>query len=241
MSNDCLHDLDRLISVFNNIIYIKPEENVVRPDYKILEDLKTLFNRIMPELKCNNVLFNLNTDKMFFGIKIDPVITANQARAILLADDPVILDQYKIEIDSKIFDCGLNARELTALVLFEISSMLNSYETIDTVRALIDLHILENDDVINLRDSIHYSQLIIYALKDTLYKVSSFIFKEDVEDLTSNRLIQAFSLEDSIITAQQKILSSSYGATESLKEPKTIILRWMFMIYKDIKHNHEII
>ena len=236
-----IHELDRLTSVFNNIMYIKPEEYLVHPGYKMLEDLRVILNQMMPEINCTDIMFNTNTDKIFFGIKVNPVITPAQSMAILLADDKVKLTDYQVEIDSKIFDCGLDARELASLVLFEISSMMDSYEAIDNVRALIDLHLLADDDVINLRDSVNYSQLIIYALKDTLYKVSSIMFKEDPEEIVSNKLIQVHSLEDSIITAQQKIISSSYGVGESVREPKTIILRWMFMIYKDIKHNHNII
>lgn len=233
--------VEKIESVFLNILYLKPEERIISPNISLLEDLKILLNDLFKENNCIDILYTLNTDKQFFGIKINPMMSATDALTILATDEKIKLDKYQVEIDSKLFDCGLTAEELTSILLFEISSMMDSYEVIDEVRSLIDLHVLANDDVISLRDSANYSQLIIYALKDTLYKVSSILFKDDIEDIAANKLIQAASLEDSTITAQQKIISSSFGLGDSVREPKTIILRWVFMIYKDIKHNSDII
>lgn len=233
--------VEKIDSVFLNILYLKPEERMVTPSISLLNDLKDLLNEIFKENSCSDILYTVNTDKQYFGIKINPIMSAPEALTIIATDDKLKLGRYQIEFDSKLFDFGLTAEELTATLLFEISSMMDSYEVIDQVRALIDLHVLANDDIISLRDSANYSQLIIYALKDTLYKVSSIMFKEDPEEIISNKLIQALSLEDLIISAQQKIISSSFGIGDSVREPKTIILRWMFMVYKDIKHNSEII
>ena len=46
--------------------------------------------------------------------------------------------------------------------------MMDSFDVIEQVRVLIDLYVLSDDDVISIRDSVNYSQLIIYALKETL-------------------------------------------------------------------------
>lgn len=229
--------VDKLESVFLNILYMKPEDRVASPNISHLSEIKSVLNEIFKDNLCQDVIFTNNTDKQFFGVRINPLMSAQDALTILTSDEKFKLGKFQIEIDSKLLDIELSATEIAAIVLFEISSMIDSYEVIDQVRALIDLHVLSEDDVISIRDSVNYSQLIIYALKDTLYKVSSIMFKEDLEEITSNRLIQALELEESLISGQQKIMSSSYGSGECVRSPKVVILRWVFMIYKDIKHN----
>lgn len=233
--------IDKLESVFLNIIYIKPEERLVAPNISHISDIKNLLNEIFKESSCTDVMYTVNNDKQFFGIKVNPLMSANDALKILTSDEKVKFDKYQIELDSKLFDLELTGAEITATILHEVSSMINSYEVVDQLRALIDLYLLSEDDVIYIRDSANYSQLIIYALKDTLYKISSIMFKEEPEEITANRMVQTANLEDSLLSAQQKILSSSYGMGESVRTPKTIILRWMFMIYKDMKHNSNIV
>lgn len=231
----------KIESVFLNILYLKPEERLVAPNASLLADLKGLLNQLFEENQCIDIIYTLNTDKLFFGVKVDPVLSATDTMTILVSDDKVKLGKYYLELDSKLFDMGLTAEELTATVLYEISSMMDSYEIIDQVRALVELHVLSNDSVVSLRDSANYTQLITYALKDTLYKVSSVIFKEEADDIAANKYIQALEMEEEVLSAQQKILSSSFGISDSVKEPKTIILKWMFNIYKDVKHNYQII
>jgi predicted RNA-binding protein len=67
------------------------------------------------------------------------------------------------------------------------------------------------------------------------------MFKEDPEEIIANKMIQEADLSDSALSAQEKIISSSYGIGDSVREPKTIILQWMFMVYQDMKHNSVIV
>lgn len=233
-------NVEKLESVFLSILYLKPEERLVAPNISHLSQIKEILNNIFSDITCTEASYSLNTDKIFFGIKINPVMTSTDAMIILTTDDPVNIGKYQIEFDSKLFDIGLTAEELTSFVLFEISSMMSS-ECINNTRALIDLHILSNDDVIQIRDSVNYSQLIIYALKDTMYKVSSLLFKENNESIMANKLLQTLDITDSLISAREKVINGAFGAGDSVREPKTIILQWMFMVYKDMKHNYTMV
>ena len=233
--------VERLESSILNIMNLKPEDRIITPNYKHLLDIKEHLNYIFPYNGCVDVLFTLNTDKPFFGIHINPLISSTNALTIMLTDEKVKLDQYQLEIDSKLFGMDLDSEEILAYILHEISSMMDSFDVIEQVRGLIDLYVLSDDDVISIRDSVNYSQLIIYALKDTLFKVSSSLFKEEPEELTTNNLIQTLELENSLISAHEKITSSCYGLGESVRSPKTFILQWMFMIYRDIRNNSNII
>ena len=179
-------NVKKIESVFLNILYLKPEERVIAPDMNVLGDLKNAINSIFEDNKCINVIYTLNTDKPFFGIKINPNMSPADATIILSSDERVKLNKYQIEFDSKLFEVGLSDTELAALTIYEISSMMDNFELFDNIRALIDTNIVTNDDVVNIRDSVNYAQLIIFALKDTMYKLSSFIFKDDKDELTAN-------------------------------------------------------
>lgn len=233
-------NVDKLKSAILNLIYSKPEERLIIFGVIDLDAIKECLNNIFEDNSCTDVLFTNNTDKPFFGIHINPLMSSTDAITIIATDEKVKLCKYQIEFDSKLFSLDLSVEEIIAYMLFEISSMMDSYKSIDDVRALFDLYILSNDDILNLRDSVNYSQLIIYALKDTLYKVSSMLFKESDEELSNNLIISA-DLINSLISARNKIISSSFGFSDTLRSPKTIILQWMFIMYKDMTHNSGIV
>ena len=235
-------NVKKIESVFLNILYLKPEERVIAPDMNVLGDLKNAINSIFEDNKCINVIYTLNTDKPFFGIKINPNMSPADATIILSSDERVKLNKYQIEFDSKLFEVGLSDTELAALTIYEISSMMDNFELFDNIRALIDTNIVTNDDVVNIRDSVNYAQLIIFALKDTMYKLSSFIFKDDKDELISNSMIQTCGLVDDIISARNKVVNSLSGTGgESFRSPKPIILEWMFVMYKNMRINSCII
>lgn len=233
--------VEKLESVFVNILYLKPEDRVISPSMSILEDLKTAINGIFDDNKCIDVLYTLNTDKQFFGIRINPAMSSSDAAIILSTDEKVKLVKYQIEFDSKLFDIGLDESELAAVTIYEIASMMDNSEIFDNMRSMIDYNLVSNDDVISIRDSINHAQLIIFSIKDTMYKLSSLIFKENPEELLLNPATDATGTGEALITAREKIMSSISGLGESLRSPKPIILQWMFLMYKDMEINSGII
>ena len=233
--------VEKLESVFVNILYLKPEDRVVAPNMTNLADLRTIINSIFDENKCLDVLYTLNTDKQFFGIRINPAMSASDATVILSTDEKVRLVNYQIEFDSKLFDIGLSGDELVAITIYEIASMMDNTEIFDNLRALIDCNVVTNDDVISIRDSVNYAQLIIFAIKDTMYKLSSMIFKDEPEDLLTNPATAATETGESLLSAREKIISSISGLGDTFRTPKPVILEWMFLMYRDMKINSGII
>ena len=71
---DRLNDkVERLESVFLNIIRLKPEERLIAPNISHLTDIKTALNDLFDqECTCKDVIYTLNTDKPFFGIETEP-------------------------------------------------------------------------------------------------------------------------------------------------------------------------
>ena len=84
---------ERLDSIFLNILSSGNQERLIRPDLLILEDLKSVLNRYLPDMSCKKVIFTLNTDKQFFGIKVQPILTSSDALDILLTEEKVKLKE----------------------------------------------------------------------------------------------------------------------------------------------------
>ena len=101
VTNELTEKIEKLESVFLNILYLKPEERIIAPDMSVLGDLKNAINSIFDENKCIDVLYTLNTDKQFFGIRINPAMSASDATVILSTDEKVRLVNYQIEVESK--------------------------------------------------------------------------------------------------------------------------------------------
>jgi hypothetical protein len=234
--------VDRLRSVLLNIIYSKSEERIISPSISILNDLKDVLNEIFNENYCFEVLYTQNNDNQYFGIRVNPNMSTSDAITILMSEDDVDLrlKRYQIELDSKLFDIGLSADEIAALIVYEVSSMMDSSEIFDNIRHEIDFNLVSNDSFIRIRDSINYTRLIIFALKDTLYKLSSIMFKDE-ESILSNPIIQAANLGDDIISAKNTIETSVYGLGETVRSKKTVILQWMFTMCTNMSTNSTII
>ena len=226
--------VEKLRSVFLNIMNIKAEDSIIKPNVNQLTDLQNALNAIFDENDCTEVLYTENTDKLYFGIRINPWITPVDAVKILATDEDMKFNKYQIEFDSKIFDI-LDADQLVAVTLYELSYAMDNPSIFEAIRALVDLTLVGSDDVISIRDSVNYSQLIIFALKDTIYKLSSIIFRTEEEDITSNPLIQALSLEETILAAKNTL--DSVIVADSMRSPRIVILQWMLSLYQNIPIN----
>jgi len=232
--------VEKLESVFANILYLKPEASIVSPTVPNLEDLTQAIDSIFTDNKCIGVRYTLNTDKPFFGIRISPVISAADTSIILVTDEQIKLVKYELEFDSKLFEIGLDKSELAALTLFEISSMMDSPQIFEDLRSYIDFSIINGEDLASIRANVNAAQLIIFGIKDTMTKLSSILFKTD-DEVLSNPVIVAADLGEAIISAKGTIDSSITGASESMRTAKPVILQWMFIMYRDIKINAGVI
>lgn len=231
-------NIEKLGSVFLNIKYMKSEDRIIAPNMKILDDLKDALNKIFDENLCLDVLYTLNTDKPFFGIRVSPYMGGNDCAIILTTDSNIRLEKYSIEFDSKLFDIGLSESELVAYTVHEISAMMDNTEIFFNLRALIDAKLVSQDDIISIRDSVRHSQLIKFAIKNTLFKLSSMLFKE-AEDIAANAAIQAADLVDDVLAAKAKISATTDGES-IVKDSTPSILNWAFIMYRNIKTNSRI-
>lgn len=233
--------VDKLKSTIINLSSAINTENEMVINNSLVNDIKDALNYIgsCKNISCKEVLFTTNTDKIFFGINIYPIIASNKVVDILATENDVCLQNYKVEFDSKLFNIGLSADEIVAYLLYDLSSIMDKNK-IDLLRNVFDEYLARMDTVINLRSLGSVSTLFIYAIKDSLYKLSSAIFVSDPNDFYSNELVSEADLVEELISAQKKINSSIFGVGESMNEPNLVILQWALTISSDLEQNFEI-
>ena len=83
------NNVERLNSALLNMIYSKSDEQIISPTINQLSDIKESLNNIFEDTRCTDILFTLNTDKPYFGIKVDPAISANDALEIMVGVDKI--------------------------------------------------------------------------------------------------------------------------------------------------------
>lgn len=227
----------------DNIISIQEKEQAIKnitialSDYSEsigisnvrLDEICRSLNIIFPEFKCEKVIYTINIDKLPFGIFIDPGISNQELIEILFENDRGFkLSRYQLEIDSKLFMEGLTPEDITRMILHDVELM-SSEDIITKLRGLIDIYVTNTIDDINIRESINANNIIIYAIKDTLNKLSSCLYNN----------YDFNYIEDEMVARISKIDYKSISMYDNF--PKVIILQWAFMIYKDLKTNYALI
>lgn len=218
-------------SVVTRIIAADPH-----PSSTMLNDLKKELNKFFTEAECLEIIYTKNTDKVFFGMCIMPLLTKEEVVNVVLSDEKINVTKYYLEIDSKLLQIGLTVDEFIAVLLHEIGHMVLGDTPIKIVRANIDKYFADKDEVIQYKDSINYVQLLSFAVTDTMQKMTSLMFKDE-EELVADAFCTACGYGEALISAQQKILNNLYGLSKGVKGPKLLILDWCFRLYTNVKYN----
>lgn len=63
-----------------------------------LNTIKIELNKLFNDSDCREVLYTDNPDKMFFGIKVLPLIDADDIFDLLIEDEPYRVDKYILNL-----------------------------------------------------------------------------------------------------------------------------------------------
>ena len=225
------YDITKIENIFKRMIV-----SDTFPTSSMLTELQKELNVFFDKAKCNGVIFTRNTDNLFFGALCMPVFNNETALDIVLNNNPIRVQSYYIEIDSKLFNIGLEADEMTAIILHEIGHMVLDDMPAKQTRAAIDKYFTQHDSTINIKSSAQYTQLLSYAIKDTMVKATSLRFADD-DEVKADAFVTACGYGDQLISAQNKMISNIAGLTKSVRAPKLVILRWVFNLYRNVKLN----
>ena len=194
-----------------------------------LQEICSSLNTLYPGAKCNNVIYTVNTDKLPFGIYIDPTISNYDLINLLFEsrDLGFKIQSYSVEIDSKLFMEGLSPEDITKMIIHDVDIML-SVNIIERLKNLIDIYSASLDSI-SIKNSVNANSIIIYAIKDTLNKLASSLYGNYDFTFTSDEIIDKIS----------KLEYENISIYDNF--PKVIILQWAFMVYSDIKTNYAMI
>lgn len=200
-----------------------------------LADVKDCINVIFGDV-CRQVIYTVNTDKMFFGIVVMPIIPAKEIINILMNNDRYIVNQLYVEIDSKMFDpmLDLDIDEITSLLLREVGHMCSDSTPIQKVKADIDNYLFRQKQTIKISDSIHYAELLSFGVRDALRKTVS-VFEANKDEQIDQFDIDC-EIDEDIRCAMNKIDDNGYNYNSEI-DNKLIFLSWVLRLYRDVLSN----
>lgn len=206
-------------------------------DPDVLRNFAYELNMFFRDVKCEGVLYTNNTDLDFFGVYVQPVLKEKDVYPLLISDYTTTIEKYYVELDSKLFNplLGLTNREILAIILHDIGSMINSSGPIDRAVKEIDLYLDTTNDVLRTTDNVNYVAILTFGLKDLLHKLTSIF----TADLTSNVVIDDFIMSCGFINELNSAISKlkKFGYLNMFSEggSPSAIIAWTIRIYNDIK------
>ena len=148
-------------------------------DSKHVDGFKEILNKLFTYAKCNKVVVNHDNDKMFFGIRVYPILDANdlykricEKNQDIEREKPIIL--YNLEIDCKVFDIGfdLTEEEIAAWILYSIDKI--SYIDLWGIMDIINTYFAHTDyPIASVQHSKVAKELIAYGVSMTMSKKAS--------------------------------------------------------------------
>ena len=225
------YNISNIEKIFSRLI-----ESDTFPTKTQLLDLQKEINKFFTESNCLGVFYTRNTDNLFFGALVMPVLTNEEVLDIVADNNPVTVKKYYLELDSKLFTIDLTAREMTAVILHEIGHLVMDDVPAKKVRFAIDKYFAQRDQTISLKNSAQYTNLLGWAIKDTMIKATSLVYSGN-DEFKADAFAVACGYGDELMSAQAKILTNAWGLNKSAKAPKLVILDWVFHLYKNVKFN----
>ena len=208
------------------------------PKQEFILDLQNALNKFF-DAKCLRVLYTNNTDKLFFGIYAMPKIDAEQVIKIITGGEKYVIEQYYLELDSKLFqeDINLSAHEIAALLMHEVYNLVSDAAPCESVCKAIDAHLTKNNDVLKISDSIHYMELLSYGFRDAVRKFITIFDKKEVDNNpVMNDFFEWCGYEQNIKSAFNKIALNWYNYNKEINN-KFIVLAWVLRVYKNVRDN----
>ena len=200
--------------------------------------LKSEINKFFFKAQCREVLYTVNNDKLFFGMRVYPQIEGNDVVDIMSDDKPKTFSKYYIEFDSKLFDpmLGLDEKEITAIMWHEIGHSVYDTGSIDEVRKNIDMYFTNTGDYLSPNINNNYKEVIAYAMKDAVVKAGSLFCKFGNEENIADIFVASCGYGPYLESGFRKILRSTNYINKDVDD-RFIVLSWALRLKRDLKLN----
>lgn len=198
-----------------------------------LREIKNELNKFFKDSTCKEVIFTKNVDRMFFGMCVMPFMSGEDVVDIITGESKKRIESYFVEIDSKILELNLTARELVATLLHEVGHLVNDSNPVEEVRKALNVYLARNNEHLVITESIHYRDLLAYAFKDSLRKVTSLFYRED-DEIIADQFVVACGYGNDLESAYRKLVSKMTYLNKGISN-KLLVMQWILRIYKDIR------
>lgn len=201
---------------------------------KYLNELKEELNKFFKDSTCNIVLYTENYDKLFFGMCVIPNLNSKIINSILKESNPISdrISSYILEIDSKLLDLGLTAKELVAVLLHEVGHLVNNSEPLREVQNYYNMYMTKNNLTINFTYLNKHSELFEYAIQDAIRNMTS-LFKKTNEEIIADEFSVYCGYGKELESAYKKIISKAITINSSVPN-KLVTLQWVLRIYSQL-------
>lgn len=206
---------------------------VLDPTDGSLEFLRRCLNETFKGVHCRSVIYTNNTDKLFFGMCVMPILSSAMAKTIIL--DGEVPDgmrkEYVVEIDSKLFEIGLTEREVMAILLHEIGHIvLDMDQSLEEIIDATQVYVSKNNEVLNTVQVANSGSLFKFGIEDALRKMGTIFSNEEKRaDAVAAQLGYGRDLE----SAFTKISKRSIDLNRDV-DNKLVVLQWALRTYKNL-------
>jgi len=204
-------------------------KNMIETNYQ--SRLQGAINAIFGDASCLSVYLTNNTDRPMFGVRVNPVISQEDALKIIFSEDPVSFGTFNVEVDLNLFKT-YDSMEVAAYIVEDIASLMNP-EIINSARALLDLTLVSEGKTISVQNSIAYTQILIFGIKDIIHKITSLLYK-DITMIGANEYTKAFETGEILTEIAGSLRNTVFENQDVTAAPKLGILQWCLMIYDDL-------
>ncbi len=195
-----------------------------------------VLNQIFGAGSCYSMYLTNNIDRPMFGVRISPIIGQKEAIDIIFGEDKVELTTYSAEIDLTLFK-EYDPMEVAAYLVEDIASVMNP-NIVDSVRAIFDLTITGEGKTISVQNSIAYTQILIFGIKDIINKITSLLYK-DISMIGANDYSKTYETGEILTQIAGRLRNSVFENQDVTAAPKLGILQWCLMIYDELSDHYR--
>ncbi len=223
------YNFSEFIEILNDIRYSNGKSSD-------LNKLKNELNRFFKGQKCREVLYTNNTDKVFFGMSVSPIMKDEDVVYILNSDNDYMVKEYYLELDSKLFgpELNLSNEELLAVLLHEVGHMVNSTEPVENARNVLDLYLAKTHSELDIAESINQKAILGFGLRDLMRKTISIFEKDQAEEITADEFVYKCGYGEQLQSALHTIVKKRNSIVNE-RDNKLAIFMWSIALYKNVK------
>lgn len=234
-----------LIEVLSVLIDIVDDFGVSKIPDKIVLALRNNIKELFPDYNLSMMYISDNTDKELFGIFINRKF--NIGNMLLPEDMRDITERemvlFDIDIDSKLFTMGFDAREIASFIIYDLYKILSYDATLDVVAAY-DAICAGRESSFNKKivGKVPMENLFKFCASDYLYRSRS-IFSCSVDYLIRiPDILAAYGLDEVFMQASDKLVKHDYMMNKTCKPPAALSLNWMMSaVYRYTDRSTEIL